>query len=93
MCHRSVLVSQRRHCTAFGRYWPHNQGQLLNAAQLAAGLGLSGQTVARYLDIMGQSAAGSPPTAMGFERAKTAGSFAESLRARHWFGSRTVGCA
>ena len=37
------------------RFWQmlgHNQGQLLNAAQLAAGLGISGQTVARYLDIM-----------------------------------------
>lgn len=37
------------------RYWQmlgHNQGQTLNAAQLAAGLGISGQTVARYLDIM-----------------------------------------
>jgi uncharacterized protein len=30
----------------------HNQGQMLNGAQLAAGLGISGQTVARYLDIM-----------------------------------------
>jgi predicted AAA+ superfamily ATPase len=30
----------------------HNQGQMMNAAQLAAGLGISGQTVARYLDIM-----------------------------------------
>ena len=38
-----------------GRYWQmlaHNQGQMLNAAQLAAGLGVSAQTVARYLDIM-----------------------------------------
>lgn len=37
------------------RYWQmlaHNQGQMLNAAQLASGLGISGQTVARYLDIM-----------------------------------------
>jgi hypothetical protein len=37
------------------RFWQmlaHNHGQLLNAAQLAAGLGISGQTVARYLDIM-----------------------------------------
>ena len=37
------------------RFWQmlaHNQGQLLNAAQLAAGLGVSGHTVARYLDIM-----------------------------------------
>ena len=37
------------------RYWQmlaHNQSQLLNAAQLAASLGVSGQTVARYLDIM-----------------------------------------
>jgi len=37
------------------RYWQmlaHNQGQTLNAAQLASGLGVSGHTVARYLDIM-----------------------------------------
>src|SRR5215471_12029909 len=37
------------------RFWQmlgHNQGQMLNSAQLAAGLGISGQTVARYLDIM-----------------------------------------
>jgi predicted AAA+ superfamily ATPase len=37
------------------RFWQmlaHIQGQMLNAAQLAAGLGISGQTVARYLDIM-----------------------------------------
>ncbi len=37
------------------RYWQmlaHNQGQMLNGAQLAAGLGVSGQTVARYLDIL-----------------------------------------
>jgi uncharacterized protein len=37
------------------RFWQmlaHNQGQMLNAAQLASGLGISGQTVARYLDIM-----------------------------------------
>ncbi|HLJ87266.1 MAG TPA: ATP-binding protein [Candidatus Angelobacter sp.] len=37
------------------RFWQmlaHNQGQMLNAAQLAASLGISGQTVARYLDIM-----------------------------------------
>jgi len=37
------------------RFWQmlgHNQGQLLNAARLAGGLGVSGQTVARYLDIL-----------------------------------------
>lgn len=37
------------------RYWQmlaHNQSQMLNAAQLASGLGVSGHTVARYLDIM-----------------------------------------
>ncbi len=37
------------------RYWQmlaHSQGQMLNAAQLASGLGVSGHTVARYLDIM-----------------------------------------
>ena len=37
------------------RFWQmlaHNQGQMLNAARLAAGLGVSGQTVARYLDLL-----------------------------------------
>jgi predicted AAA+ superfamily ATPase len=37
------------------RFWQmlaHNQGQMLNAARLAGGLGVSGQTVARYLDIL-----------------------------------------
>jgi predicted AAA+ superfamily ATPase len=37
------------------RYWQmlaHNQGQMLNASQIASGLGVSGHTVARYLDIM-----------------------------------------
>ena len=36
----------------FWRMLAHNQGQLLNAARLAASLGVSGQTVARYLDIL-----------------------------------------
>jgi predicted AAA+ superfamily ATPase len=36
----------------FWRMLAHNQGQLLNAARLAAGLGVSGQTIARYLDIL-----------------------------------------
>lgn len=37
------------------RFWQmlaHNQGQLLNAAKLASALGVSGQSVARYLDIL-----------------------------------------
>lgn len=34
------------------RMLAHGQGQLLNAARLAAGLGISGQTVARYLDML-----------------------------------------
>jgi predicted AAA+ superfamily ATPase len=37
------------------RFWQmlaHNQGQLFNAARLAASLGVSGQTTARYLDTM-----------------------------------------
>ena len=37
------------------RYWTmlaHQQGALLNAAQLASALGVSGQTVGRYLDLM-----------------------------------------
>ena len=37
------------------RFWTmlaHNQGGLLNAANLASGLGVSGQTVGRYLDLL-----------------------------------------
>jgi len=37
------------------RFWTmlaHNQGQLLNAATLARGLGVDGKTVARYLDLL-----------------------------------------
>jgi len=37
------------------RFWTmlaHNQAGLLNAAKLGAGLGVSGQTVARYLDLL-----------------------------------------
>lgn len=37
------------------RFWQmlaHNQGQLFNAARLAASLGVSGQTTARYLDTL-----------------------------------------
>ena len=37
------------------RFWEmlaHNQGQTLNAARIAGGLGVSGQTVARYLDVL-----------------------------------------
>lgn len=37
------------------RFWTmlaHNQSQLLNAAQLARGLGVDGKTVAKYLDLL-----------------------------------------
>lgn len=37
------------------RFWTmlsHEQGGLLNAAKIAAGLGISGQSVARYLDLL-----------------------------------------
>ncbi len=37
------------------RFWTmlaHNQGEMLNAAKLGGGLGVSGQTVARYLDLL-----------------------------------------
>lgn len=37
------------------RFWTmlaHNQGQLFNAAQIAGSLGVSGQSAARYLDLM-----------------------------------------
>ncbi len=37
------------------RFWTmlaHNQGELLNAAKLAAALGVDGKTIARYLDLL-----------------------------------------
>ncbi|MFI3137600.1 MAG: DUF4143 domain-containing protein, partial [Methylococcaceae bacterium] len=37
------------------RFWSmlaHNQGELLNAAKLAAALGVDGKTIARYLDLL-----------------------------------------
>ena len=37
------------------RFWTmlaHSQGELLNAARIAAGLGVSGQSVGRYLDLL-----------------------------------------
>ncbi len=40
---------------ALRRFWTmlaHSQGGLLNAAKLASGLGMSGQTVGRYLDLL-----------------------------------------
>ena len=40
---------------ALRRFWTmlaHSQGGLLNAAKLASGLGVSGQTIARYLDLL-----------------------------------------
>lgn len=36
----------------FWRMLAHNQGQMLNSARLAGALGVSGQTIARYLDIL-----------------------------------------
>lgn len=46
---------QRVPAETLRRFWTmlaHTQGQPLNAAQVAAGLGLSGQSVARYLDLL-----------------------------------------
>lgn len=40
---------------ALRRFWTmlaHSQGGLLNAAKLASGLGVSGQTISRYLDLL-----------------------------------------
>jgi hypothetical protein len=48
-------LSARIPAATLRRFWTmlaHHQGQLLNAAQLAAALAVSGQTVARYLDLL-----------------------------------------
>ncbi len=49
------MLGPRIPSETLGRFWrmlAHNQGQMLNAARIAASLGVSGQTVARYLDIL-----------------------------------------
>ena len=49
------LLGPRIPSETLRRFWTmlaHLQGQQMNAARLAAGLGLSGQTVARYLDLL-----------------------------------------
>jgi predicted AAA+ superfamily ATPase len=49
------LLGPRVPAETLRRFWTmlaHEQGQLLNAARLAAGLGVSGQTVARYVDLL-----------------------------------------
>jgi hypothetical protein len=58
----------------------HHQGGLLNAAQLAGGLGVSGKTLAHYLDLMVDLLLVRrlpPPTA---ERRQAAGALAEGVR-------------
>jgi DNA-binding transcriptional ArsR family regulator len=49
------LLGPRIPAETLRRLWQmlaHNQGQLLNATKLAASLGVSGQTVSRYLDTL-----------------------------------------
>lgn len=49
------LLGPRIPAETLRRFWTmlaHNQGCLLNAAQLAGSLGVDGKTVARYLDLM-----------------------------------------
>lgn len=49
------MFGPRIPATTLRRFWTmlaHNQGGLLNAARLASGLGVSGQSVGRYLDLM-----------------------------------------
>lgn len=49
------LLGPRIPAEMLHRFWQmlaHSQGQLFHAAPLAAGLGVSGQTVARYLDVL-----------------------------------------
>ena len=49
------LIGARIPAETLGRFWTmlaHNQGAVLNAAQLAKSLGVSGTTIGRYLDLM-----------------------------------------
>ena len=49
------LLGPRIPAETLRRFWTmlaHEQGTLLNAAAVAAGIGVSGQTVGRYLDLM-----------------------------------------
>lgn len=49
------LLGPRIPAETLRRFWQmlaHSQGQMMNAAQIAGALAISGQTVARYLDLM-----------------------------------------
>ena len=49
------LLGPRLPATQLRRLWTmlgHQQGGLLNSARLAAGLGISGKTVTRYVDLL-----------------------------------------
>lgn len=49
------LLGPRIPAETLRRFWTmlaHNQGMMVNAARLAAGLGVSGQTIGRYLDLL-----------------------------------------
>ena len=49
------MLGSRIPAETLRRFWTmlaHNQGQLFNASRLGAGLGVSGQATARYLDLM-----------------------------------------
>lgn len=49
------LLGPRIPAQTLRNFWTmlaYEQGQILNAARLAASLGVSGQTIARYLDLM-----------------------------------------
>ena len=60
----------------------HNQGQMLNASQLAGGLGVSGHTVARYLDILVDLFLVRRLRALACEREETVGAISQGLYTR-----------
>ena len=67
------------------RFWTmlaHGQGNPLNAARLAGGLGISGQSVARYLDLLADLDAGEAPSSLAWERGETPGQITKGLYSR-----------
>ena len=75
------------------RFWTmlaHSQAGILNAAQLARGIGVTGSTVAHYLDLLVDLLLVAPASTLAQQRRQTPGKVAQGLHSRQWAGSRAT---
>ena len=63
----------------------HSEGGILNASRIAASLGVSVQTVNRYIDLLVDLAAGAAASAPSREHREAAGEVAKDIRQGQWF--------